>query len=151
MGQPPMACKMKLRELLKHFVSLRLHGLTVRLVLGRVEGASYMVLFTHFNCWGLEVITTPLKPWIVFQVPCTDMFSTMWVFLNRGDRWETGNCLLLWIPNICFTIQNPPEALLKCQRGSGWATLPAMQDYAAENIRTQENINWAWNAEISIS
>ena len=44
--------RIKLRELLKHSAGLRQHGLTVRLVLvvlGRVEGAGYMVPIMHFD------------------------------------------------------------------------------------------------------
>ena len=117
--------QIKLWQKLKHSAGLRPQDLIVRpvhVVLGRVEGAGYMVPVTHFHCWGLEVITTPPKPGNVFQVPCTDMFSMMWVFLNHGDRRETGNRLLSWILRVCFIIQDPPEARLKCWRGSGWAT-----------------------------
>ena len=75
----------------------------------------------YFHHCGLGAITTPPKPWLVFQLPRTYMFSMMRVFLNCGDRQETGNCRLSWILGACFTWQDPLEARLKHWRGSGWS------------------------------
>ena len=138
-------------QMLKHSTSLRPHSFTVGLVLvvhilGGVKGAGYkfplLRLWGNYHTW---------KPWIVFQFPRTDIFRTMCLFLNGGDRGETGNCLLLWILRVYFTRQNPPEACFKRQRGSGWPTLLAVKEYAAEDFCAQENVNHARNAEISIS
>ena len=52
---------------------------------------------------------------------------------------------------LLYQTENPTKVHLKCQMCSGWATPPLMAHYVAESIHTQENINWAWSAEIAVS
>ena len=78
--------------MLKHTTGLRPHGLTVRLVLVVLGGVEVPVAHSIIEAsrwlphlWSLQLFT---------KVPRTDMFCTMWVFLNRetDEKQETAGC-----------------------------------------------------------